>query len=61
VLYLTGTRLRYCDVDHSIVEMNECERVAMSEDQEAGEERPCLHCLMVELIDNFFAEYCGDR
>jgi hypothetical protein len=37
--------------------MNECERVAMSEDQEVGEERPCLHCLMVELIDNFFAEY----
>ena len=29
----------------------------MSEDQEVGEERPCLHCLMVELIDNFFAEY----
>ena len=21
------------------------------------EERPCLHCMMVELIDNFFAEY----
>ena len=21
------------------------------------EERPCLHCLMVELIDDFFAEY----
>ena len=29
----------------------------MSIDQEVGEERPCLHCLMVELIDNFFAEY----
>ena len=29
----------------------------MSEDQEVGEERPCLHCLMVELIDDFFAEY----
>jgi hypothetical protein len=21
------------------------------------EERPCLHCMMVELIDDFFAEY----
>ncbi len=29
----------------------------MSEDQDVGEERPCLHCLIVELIDNFFAEY----
>jgi hypothetical protein len=29
----------------------------MSDEQDANEERPCLHCLMVELIDNFFAEY----
>jgi len=29
----------------------------MSDDQNENEERPCLHCLMVELIDNFFAEY----
>ncbi|MGA2891760.1 MAG: hypothetical protein ABSE22_02750 [Xanthobacteraceae bacterium] len=29
----------------------------MSDDQSADEERPCLHCLMIELIDNFFAEY----
>jgi len=28
----------------------------MSDDQEASEERPCLHCLIVELIDDFFAE-----
>jgi hypothetical protein len=27
----------------------------MPEDQ-ANEERPCLHCVMVELIDQFFAE-----
>jgi len=27
----------------------------MSDDQD--EERPCLHCLFVEVIDNFFAEY----
>jgi hypothetical protein len=26
----------------------------MSEDDQ---ERPCLHCMMVELIDDFFAEY----
>ena len=26
--------------------------------QEHGDqERPCLHCMMVELIDDFFAEY----
>jgi hypothetical protein len=29
----------------------------MSNDQEENEERPCLHCLIVELIDDFFAEY----
>ena len=28
----------------------------MSEAQDT-EERPCLHCMMVELIENFFAEY----
>lgn len=28
----------------------------MSEDQETNEERPCLHCLIVELIDEFFVE-----
>jgi hypothetical protein len=26
-------------------------------DERAEGERPCLHCLMVELIDDFFAEY----
>jgi hypothetical protein len=29
----------------------------MSDDQSEDEERPCLHCLLVEVIDNFFAEY----
>jgi hypothetical protein len=28
----------------------------MSEEQD-DQERPCLHCMMVELIDEFFAEY----
>jgi hypothetical protein len=28
----------------------------MSE-REERDERPCLHCIMVELIDDFFAEY----
>lgn len=28
----------------------------MSEQQD-NQERPCLHCMMVELIDQFFAEY----
>ena len=26
-------------------------------DERDDQERPCLHCLMVELIDDFFAEY----
>jgi hypothetical protein len=30
---------------------------AMSDDQEASEERPCLHCQIVEMIDEFFAEH----
>ena len=25
--------------------------------QQADEERPCLHCKMVDLIDSFFADY----
>ena len=25
--------------------------------EEDNEERPCLHCMMVELIDEYFAEY----
>jgi len=29
----------------------------MSEDQEANDERPCLHCSIVELVNDFFAEY----
>jgi hypothetical protein len=28
----------------------------MTEEQN-DEERPCLHCMMVELIDDYFAEY----
>ena len=28
----------------------------MSEEQ-VDKERPCLHCMMVDLIDDFFAEY----
>jgi hypothetical protein len=27
------------------------------EEPESEQERPCLHCMMVELIDDFFAEY----
>jgi hypothetical protein len=26
-------------------------------DERDDDERPCLHCMMVELIDDFFAEY----
>ena len=34
----------------------ESEQPRMSKEQ-AEEGRPCLHCLMVELIDDFFAGY----
>jgi hypothetical protein len=30
---------------------------AQNEMQDELDERPCLHCLMIELIDNFFADY----
>jgi hypothetical protein len=26
-------------------------------DEPNDQERPCLHCMMVDLIDDFFAEY----
>ena len=29
----------------------------MSENPEANDERPCLHCLIGDLIDEFYAEY----
>jgi hypothetical protein len=29
----------------------------MADEQGDDEERPCLHCLIVEVVDNFFAEY----
>jgi len=32
----------------------------MSDDQVANEERPCLHCRIIELIDDFFADYPAD-
>src|SRR5271169_3416885 len=28
-------------------------------DETNDQERPCLHCMMVELIDDFFAEYAA--
>jgi len=29
----------------------------MSDEKNEDEERPCLHCLMVDVIDSFFADY----
>jgi len=29
----------------------------MADEQGDDEERPCLHCLIVEVVDGFFAEY----
>ena len=29
----------------------------MADDQNDDEDRPCLHCLIVEVVDNYFAEY----
>jgi len=40
---------------YGIFRRNEVEGL-MSEEQ-AAQERPCLHCMMVELIDDFLAEY----
>jgi hypothetical protein len=31
--------------------------MAMSDDTETNEERPCLHCLIGDVIDDFYAEY----
>jgi len=31
-------------------------RAFMSEERD-DQERPCLHCMMIELIDEFYAEY----
>jgi hypothetical protein len=36
---------------------NEDPEATMSDYKDADEERPCLHCQIVELIDDFFAEY----
>jgi len=29
----------------------------MADEQNEDEDRPCLHCLIVEVVDSFFAEY----
>jgi hypothetical protein len=29
----------------------------MADDPESNDERPCLHCLIADLIDEFYAEY----
>jgi hypothetical protein len=31
--------------------------MAMSDNPESNDERPCLHCLIADLIDEFYAEY----
>jgi hypothetical protein len=31
--------------------------MAMSDSSESKDERPCLHCLIGDLIDEFYAEY----
>jgi hypothetical protein len=32
-------------------------RTAITDDPKDDDERPCLHCSVVETIDNFFADY----
>ena len=44
-----------CSLTYIPVERIPAMPEAISEDQ--TDERPCLHCMMVELIDDFFAEY----
>jgi hypothetical protein len=39
-----------------VADYAEREKHSMSKEQD-DEGRPCLHCIMVELIDEFFAEY----
>jgi len=34
-----------------------CRKVRVMSEQPDDQERPCLHCMIVELIDQFFAEY----
>ena len=34
-----------------------CPGHGIQSEQRIDQERPCLHCMMVELIDDFFAEY----
>jgi hypothetical protein len=34
-----------------------CKGMAFMSEERDDQERPCLHCMMVELIDDFFAEY----
>lgn len=31
--------------------------MAMSDNPEGQDDRPCLHCLMIEVIDGYFADY----
>jgi hypothetical protein len=31
--------------------------MAMSDNTESNDERPCLHCLIGDVIDDFYAEY----
>jgi hypothetical protein len=33
------------------------ERPTMSDNRESDDERPCLHCLIGDVIDDFYAEY----
>src|SRR6266566_3503455 len=33
--------------------------MAMSDNTATNEERPCLHCLIGDVIDDFYAEYCS--
>src|SRR5216684_6119721 len=33
------------------------ERMTMSDNPGSNEERPCLHCLIADTIDDFYAEY----
>src|SRR5438552_12948736 len=32
-------------------------RMTMSDNPDSNEERPCLHCLIGDVIDDFYAEY----
>jgi hypothetical protein len=41
----------------SLLYIRDIRGTAMADEQTEDEERPCLHCLIVDVVDSYFAEY----